>query len=175
MERYSFPQIFLNTQKNHCMPHQDPKDAGSRPPACCRCHSSYKAHIENARIQLEEEKNFLENLGFVAKVAVDVITSGDIPTAILPKAGCENISSIIIGSRGRGLVKGLLIGSVSADILRHGKTHLMIFRHSPAGELEGAVFSRFCPGIFPRILFPTDFSESAIKGAVIHKGNRRVR
>jgi hypothetical protein len=90
------------------------------------------------------------------KVTVDVIASGDIPTAILRKAGCEDVSSII-GSRGRGLVKGLLPGSVSADILRNGKTHLLIFRHSLAGEFEGAVFSRFCPGIFARILFPTDF------------------
>jgi hypothetical protein len=119
------------------MPHQDPRDTGSSPPACCRCHSSHQAHIENARIQLEKEKNFLEHLGFVIKVNIDVITSGDISTAILTKAGCDNISSIIIGSRGRGLAKGLLLGSVSADILRHGKTHLLILRHSFAGELEG--------------------------------------
>ena len=39
----------------------------------------------------------------------------------------------------------------------------MILRHSLAGELEGAVFSRFCPGIFTRIVFPTDFSEPAQK------------
>jgi hypothetical protein len=104
------------------------------------------------------------------KVTVDVITSGDISTSILLKAGCENVSSIIIGSRGRGLVKDLLPGSVSADILRHGKTHLLIFRHSLAVELEGAVFSRFCPGIFTRILFPTDFFRTCPKGAAINKG-----
>jgi len=119
---------------------------------------TYEAQIENARIQLEEEKKFLEQRGFSVKVTVDVITSGDISTAILRKAGCENISSIIIGSRGRGLVKGLLLGSVSADILRKGKTHLLIFRHSLAGDLEGAVFNRFCPGIFTgyssRQIFP---------------------
>lgn len=124
---------------------------------------TYQAQIENAGIQLEEEKKFLEHLGFSVKVTVDVITSGDISAAILRKAECENISSIIIGSRGRGLVKGLLLGSVSADILRKGKTHLLIFRHSLAGDLEGAVFNRFCPGIFTRVLFPTDFSEPAQK------------
>jgi len=70
-------------------------------------------------------------------VNVDVITSGDISTAILTEAGCENISSIITGSRGRGRVKGLPLGSVSADILRNGKTHLLILRHSFARELEG--------------------------------------
>ncbi len=124
---------------------------------------THQVHIENARIQLEEDKKFLEQLGFVVKVSVDVITSGDISTAILRKAECEKVSSIIIGSRGRGLVKGLLIGSVSADILRHGKTHLLIIRHSLAEGLEGAVFSRFCPGIFSQVLIPIDFSEPAQK------------
>ena len=124
---------------------------------------THEAHIENVRIQLEEEKKFLESLGFIVKVTVDVITSGDISTAILRKADCENVSHIIIGSRGRGLVKGLLLGSVSADILRHGKTHLLIIRHSLAEELEGAVFSRFCPGIFSHVLVPTDFSEPSQK------------
>jgi len=104
------------------------------------------------------------------RVNVGIITSGDIPTAILRKAGCETVSSIVIGSLGRVLVKGLLPGSVSADILRNGKTHLLIFRPRLAGELEGAVFSRFCPGIFTRILFPTDFFRTCPKGAVINKG-----
>ena len=86
------------------------------------------------------------------KVTVDIITRGTIAMAILRKAGCENVSSIIVGSRGRGLVKGLLLESVSADILRHGKTHLIIFRHCLARELGGAVLSRFCPGIVARAL-----------------------
>ncbi len=124
---------------------------------------THEAHIENVRIQLEEEKKFLEQLGFVVKVSVDVITSGNISTAILKKAECEKVTSIIIGSRGRGLVKGLMLGSVSADILRNGKKPLLIFRHSFAGELKGEVFNRSCPGIFTRILFPTDFSDPAQK------------
>jgi nucleotide-binding universal stress UspA family protein len=68
-----------------------------------------------------------------------------------------------MGSRGRGLIKGLLLGSVSADVLRYGKTHLLLLRNDLAGELEGAVFNRFCPGIFLRVLYPTDFSEPAEK------------
>jgi len=42
----------------------------------------------------------------------------------------------------------------------------LIFRHSLAGDLEGKTFSRFCPGIFTRVLFPTDFSEPAQKALV---------
>ncbi len=131
---------------------------------------THEPHIRNARIQLEEEKGPLEDLGFAVNVTVDVITSGDIPTAILKRAESENVSFIIMGSRGRGLIKGLLLGSVSADVLRRGKTHLLLLRHDLAGELEGAVFDRFCPGIFLRVLFPTDFSGPAEKALSFIKG-----
>ena len=122
---------------------------------------THEPHIRNAKIQLGEEKELLEKLGFTVTVAVDVITSGDIATAILRRAKNENVSFIIMGSRGRGLIKGLVLGSVSSDVLRYGKTHLLLLRNDLAGELEGTVFDRFCPGIFSRVLFPTDFSKSA--------------
>jgi nucleotide-binding universal stress UspA family protein len=122
---------------------------------------THEPHIRNAKIQLGEEKEHLEGLGFTVTVAVDVITSGDIATAILRRSKNENVSFIIMGSRGRGLIKGLLLGSVSADVLRYGKTHLLLLKNDLTGELEGAVFERFCPGIFSRVLFPTDFSRPA--------------
>jgi len=131
---------------------------------------THEPHIKNAQIQLEEEKEFLEDLGFSVKVTVDVITGGDIPTAILCRAVSENISLIIMGSRGRGLIKGLLLGSVSTAVLRQGKVHLLLLRHDLAGELEGAVFDRFCPGLFSRVLFPTDFSRPAEKALSELKG-----
>jgi nucleotide-binding universal stress UspA family protein len=124
---------------------------------------THEPHIRNAKIQLGEEKDLLEGLGFTVTVAVDVITSGDIATAIQRRAKREDVSFIIMGSRGRGLISGLLLGSVSADVLRYEKTHLLLLRNDLAGELEGAVFDRFCPGIFQRVLFPTDFSGPAEK------------
>jgi nucleotide-binding universal stress UspA family protein len=122
---------------------------------------THEPHIRNAKIQLGEEKVLLESLGFTVTVAVDVITSGDIATAILRRGKSENVSFIIMGSRGRGLIKGLVLGSASADVLRYGKTHLLLLKNDLAGELEGAIFERFCPGIFSQVLFPTDFSEPA--------------
>jgi nucleotide-binding universal stress UspA family protein len=122
---------------------------------------THEPHIRNAKIQLGEEKELLEKLGFTVTVAVDVITSGEIATAILRRAKNENVSFIIMGSRGRGLIKGLVLGSVSADVLRYGKTHLLLLRNDLIGEVEGVVFKRHCPGIFSRVLFPTDFSKPA--------------
>ena len=122
---------------------------------------THETEIENAKIQMDEGKKVLERLGFSVKVKIDVITSGSISAAILTAAECEKVSFIIMGSRGRGLVRGLLLGSVSADVLRQGKTHLLIIRHSVATELNGTVFDKFCPGIFLRVLCPTDFSDAA--------------
>jgi nucleotide-binding universal stress UspA family protein len=122
---------------------------------------THEPHIRNAKIKIGEEKEILEDLGFTVTVAVDVVTSGDIATAILRRAKNENVSFIIMGSRGRGVIRGLLLGSVSADVLRYGKTHLLLLRNDLLGEPDGAVFKRHCPGIFSRVLFPTDFSGPA--------------
>jgi nucleotide-binding universal stress UspA family protein len=122
---------------------------------------THETEIENAKIQMDEEKKVLERLGFSVKVKIDVITSGSVSAAILTAAECEKVSFIIMGSRGGGQIRGFLLGSVSADVLRQGKTYLLIIRHSLAKELNGAVFDRFCPGIFSRVLCPTDFSNAA--------------
>jgi len=122
---------------------------------------THEAQIRNAKIQLDEEKAVLERIGFDVTVIVDVITSGEISTAILKRSKSENVSAIIMGSRGRGIIRGLLLGSVSADVLRQGTTHLLLLRHDVAAELEGTAFDRFCPGIFSQVLFPTDFSRPA--------------
>jgi len=53
------PTDFSEYAKNHFMPHNDPRDTGSRPPAWCRSPPAHQAHIENAWIQLDEEKNSL--------------------------------------------------------------------------------------------------------------------
>ncbi len=131
---------------------------------------THEPHIRNAKIKIGEEKELLEDLGFSVTVAVDVITSGDIATAILKRAKNEHVSFIIMGSRGRGLIRGLLLGSVSSDVLRYGKTHLLLLRNDLLGEPDGAVFKRHCPGIFSRVLFPTDFSGPADEALSFLKG-----
>jgi nucleotide-binding universal stress UspA family protein len=98
----------------------------------------------------------------------------------------EKPSLVVIGARGMGLIKDILLGSVSSDVLRYGKTNLLIMRHKVfeqyareafekydcmclgvppvdliARELKGAVFEKYCNRIFSKVLYPTDFSKSA--------------
>ena len=120
-------------------------------------------HVENAKLLMEEKKEYLENLGLRVKTKVDVITEGDISREILNTAEKENSSLIALGARGKGLIEGILLGSVSANVLRHAKTDVLIMRYKLAEGLEGKKFEKFCPLILSKVLYPTDFSESSLE------------
>lgn len=131
---------------------------------------THEPHIENAKLLMEEKKEFLENLGLKVKTKVDVITEGDVAREILVTAEKEKVSLIAIGARGRGLIEGLLLGSVSANVLRGAKTDVLIMRYKLAEGLEGKTFEKFCPMILSKVLYPTDFSESSLGALAFVKG-----
>ena len=120
-------------------------------------------HIENAKILMEEKKEYLESIGLKVKVKVEVITAGEVYRTILENAEKENVSLIVMGARGKSPIKDLLLGSISTNIVRHAKTNVLIMRYRLVEELEGLKHEKFCPMIFSKVLLPTDFSEPAGK------------
>ncbi len=120
-------------------------------------------HIENAKILMEEKKEYLKSLGLKVKTKVDVITEGEVYRTILENADKEKVSLIVMGARGKSSIKDLLLGSVSTNVVRHAKTNLLIMRYKLVEELEGVKHEKFCPMIFSKVLLPTDFSEPAGK------------
>ncbi len=118
-------------------------------------------HIENAKILMEEKKKYLESIGLKVKVKVDVITEGEVYREILENADKEKVSLIVMGARGKSQIKDILLGSVSTNVVRHAKTHLLIMRYKLVEELESVKHEKFCPMIFSKVLLPTDFSEPA--------------
>ncbi len=122
---------------------------------------THEPHIENARIRLEEQKEHLESIGLKVKTKVDVITEGDVSHTILETADIEKVSLIVMGSRGKSSIKEFLLGSVTSNVVRHAKTHILIMRYKLVEDLEGITFEKFCPLIFSKVLCPTDFSELA--------------
>jgi len=120
-------------------------------------------HIENAKILMEEKKEYLESIGLKVKVKVEVITAGEVYRTILENAEKENVSLIVMGARGKSPIKDLLLGSISTNIVRHAKTNILIMRYRLVEELEGVKHEKFCPMIFSKVLLPTDFSEPAGK------------
>jgi nucleotide-binding universal stress UspA family protein len=120
-------------------------------------------HIENAKILMEEKKEFLDSLGLKVKTKVDVITEGEVYREILGTAEKEKVSLIVMGARGKSQIKDLLLGGVSSKVVRHAKTNLLIMRYKLVEDLEGVKYEKFCPMIFSKVLIPTDFSEFAGK------------
>jgi nucleotide-binding universal stress UspA family protein len=107
---------------------------------------------------LKEERRYLENLDPNLRVSTVVATSSDTAGAIIDEAGERGASLIIIGARGKSLVDGILLGSVSAAVLRRSRTNVLIMRHKIIGNLTGKTFALSCPMILSRVLCPIDFS-----------------
>jgi nucleotide-binding universal stress UspA family protein len=93
-----------------------------------------------------------------------VITSGSVPNRILDVAAAENVGLIVMGARGRGVVQGLLLGSVSSAVLHNTQNHVLIIRHKVMQGTQGLQFEKFCSQILSRIVFPMDFTEEAYAG-----------
>ena len=120
-------------------------------------------HIENAKILMEEKKEYLESIGLKVKVKVEVITIGEVYRTILENAEKKKHSLLLMGARGKSPIKDLLLGSISTNIVRHAKTNILIMRYRLVEELEGVKHEKFCPMIFSKVLLPTDFSDPAGK------------
>ena len=121
----------------------------------------YEPQIEDAKIILEEQKGHIENIGLKAITKLDVITSGNVPNTILETADKENVNLIVLNARGKGLVRSLLLGNTSLEVIRNSKIDILLMRQKLAEDLEGKEFEKFCPKILSKGLYPTDFSESA--------------
>ncbi len=116
------------------------------------------SEVENANEMIEQQKLYLQSLHFNVKTRVETIMEGDPAKVIQKVADEENASLIVMGARGKGRVRGLLLGSVSKNVLVYGHTNLLLMRYK---VLEGENLGRFCRSIFSKIICPTDFSEPA--------------
>ena len=113
---------------------------------------------ETERYLLREEKHRLESLTKNLKVTTMVTTSSDTPGAIIETAEEQGVSFIIVGARGKSVVDGILLGSVSMAIIRRSRTNVLVMRHKFIEGLTGKTYEISCPMILSRILCPVDFS-----------------
>jgi nucleotide-binding universal stress UspA family protein len=160
---------------------------------------SYDSLIAEARAGLDGQMKYIEGLGpsvrpvlkmIVREMSgadgvnlqrpkprpdVEEIMGGDVADAISKTADEEKVSLIVMGAKGKGLVREILLGSVSKEVLRHGRTNLLIIRHKLFEGMNGNRFEKFCPNIFSRALVTTDFSEAAADVLSFVKGMDSIR
>jgi nucleotide-binding universal stress UspA family protein len=90
-----------------------------------------------------------------------LIEGGSVGEAIVKAAMEENASLICMGAQGKGLVEGMLLGSVSTEVLRQGQTDLLIIRHMILDGGKDGEHEKFCRDIFSKVMLTSDFSEAA--------------
>jgi len=110
---------------------------------------------EYRRLSLEEIKKGVELTDVTVRTTIEEIEGGEIFEAINRIAAQEKISLTLMGRRGRGIIDTLLLGSVASDILRYGKTDLLLVNNKGAQDLP-------CPDLFSHALICTDFSDPEI-------------
>jgi nucleotide-binding universal stress UspA family protein len=91
---------------------------------------------------------------------MELIDGGSIGDAIIKAAAEVNASLICMGAQGKGLVEGMLLGSVSTEVLRKGETDLLIIRHKIMDEKRASGGNNPCKEIFSKVMLTTDFSEA---------------
>jgi nucleotide-binding universal stress UspA family protein len=107
-------------------------------------------NVEPAQDVLDEHVKEIENLG--GAVARSHARTGDVTKEVLDLAEKLGAGLIVMGSRGKGRIKRLAMGSVSDSVARHAHCCVMVARWKPL--------------VFPaKILLCTDGSEDAALAA----------
>jgi nucleotide-binding universal stress UspA family protein len=120
---------------------------------------THEQERENAKLLMEEKKNYLEGQGLDVVTYVDAITSGSLSQRILEVAEQEKVSLTVMGTHQKTTMESFLHGSVSYDLLHHMNTHVLIVRQNvPACEGQSPPLE-ICPHLFSRVLLPVDFTE----------------
>lgn len=86
----------------------------------------FAAQVESARHEAEEALD--RTLGAIGVEAERRVVAGDPARAIAQVAEDEGFDLIVMGSHGAGLVRRVLVGSVSHWVLHHAATPVMVVR-----------------------------------------------
>jgi nucleotide-binding universal stress UspA family protein len=102
-----------------------------------------------SRSFMESKKRRLESMGAV-DVSVE-LASGDPAKEILARAKEEDFSIIVMGTNGKGIVKEVLLGSVSNEVARHAGIPILLIppeRDGRTGQIytEGSQGKSCTPG-----------------------------
>lgn len=121
--------------------------------------NTFASPEEAARKRMDAYREKIPVSGLNIREEIDVIKEGTTSDGILRTSRRVNPSLIIMGARGRGIISGLLLGSVSEEVVRKAQTHVLIMKFRQGKEgLE-----QFDGNIFSKILCPVDFSKPSLE------------
>ncbi|MDZ7773491.1 MAG: universal stress protein [Balneolaceae bacterium] len=116
--------------------------------------------IDNTKQKLNQLKERLEERGFKTEI---VLKEGQPARELVQYAQEDPGTLIIIGTKGMGFAKNVLIGSTADQVLRYGKNPILLIQLIDKLEENGdpAKCEFYCHEINRKVLFATDFSESS--------------
>jgi len=120
--------------------------------------------LESARKGLEALRESLEARGMKVRTRLEFIEHGDVPQAISAVADEVDASLVVMGARGRGIISGLILGSVSSGVLRRIRRNVLIMHPLRGGN--GTIRP-----LFSRVLAPVDFSRPSEEMMVFLRHN----
>ena len=125
------------------------------------------AEVKAAEKRLSEMKSAIMVPGVSVKIRAVTVLEGEVASAIQRVAEDELVTLVAMGARGKSLIRSVLLGSGSRNVLRYGNTHLLLMRYR---NLVDADLKKHCEKIFSKVLFPTDFSQPAEAALSFLKG-----
>jgi len=135
-------------------------------------------HVIDEKEDTLEEKSVAEILQERAKMfedngvqVVTLIDHGPAAEKILAASEQQGVSLIAIGARGKSLIRDIVLGSVSSDIIRYGKRSALVIRLKNAEIGNVLSYEPLKENIFRKIIFATDFSRYAAKAFDCLLGN----
>ena len=122
--------------------------------------------LAKAKAEIVKPVKKLESMGLKVKARVE--PAQEIPEykVIDRVAKEENADLVVMGARGKGFLRSMVLGSVSTNILRYGTHNLLIMRYKivESGEME-----KICPNLFSIVLCPIDLSEAGMAAVNLFK------
>jgi len=118
--------------------------------------------VKEAEKKLTDARKRLEDMGLKAKVRVEPALDVEVDETVRRIADEEGVSLIAMGAKGRGILEGVLLGSVSTGVLRYAIKDLLIMRYKSLGAMKDEAFEKFCTRAFSKILCPIDFSDAGM-------------
>ncbi len=127
---------------------------------------------EQAKRELEHECAILRARGINATSILRKVPHGPIGQMVVRVAEEVSPTVILVGARGKGILRDILLGSVSGYVLRYSPCSVLIMKYRMIEGFRGKTFEKFCPRILSRVLCPTDFSASARQALLMIAGLR---
>jgi len=112
--------------------------------------------MRDAKPFLEDERKKLEEAGFRVRTEMFL---GKPAYALADLAQKHDVDLILVGSHGYGTLTSLTLGGVSEKILNLAKRPVLLSRIKTLEQGKEKVLE--CGRIFSKVLFPTDFSDTA--------------